>query len=301
MEQQQEERGRLRSAASIGTRAFGVVVLAGLLLAACGDDDDDVDLQDAATPTAVAATATPAESAGGDVTATVAVDDDDDATQDDVTSDDAATPTEDAQGATPTEDMTRATGTEDAAGSTGTEDTTGATSTESGGPAATGTSGRGDDNWRGREARVGEMIRIDDDVVVTVERVEEVMGIPGVVEPGDGNRFIAIELTVENLDDDPITAIELFNAMRVVTHDGSQWFRIDPLVTASLLQDRDVFDQDIGEGQSVTGNVAFEFPADTNDLYLVLNDDDDDDWDEDWDDDDDDDLVRVDLSEELSR
>jgi len=284
---------RLRSLLSAGSRALGIALLAGMVLAACGDDDDDVDLGNDDSPTAVMITSTPANGSGsGDPTATLGSAADPTASDDaagDATRDDAS-PTQDDADATSVDDGT-ATSPDSAA--TGTEGSGTNATTPS-----TGTADHAHDGWRGREARVGEPIRVDDDLTITVESVEDATGIPGVVEPDAGNRFIAIELTVENADDDPLTAIELFNSLRVATHDGSQWFEIDPLVTASLLQNRDAFDQDIGRGQSVTGSVAFEVPAEDNDLYLILNDDDDEDWDEHWGDDD---LVRVDLSEELSR
>jgi hypothetical protein len=304
----------------VGSRAFGVLVLAGLLLAACGDDDDDdVDLEDEGngTPNIEMTVTAAGDEAGEDEGETTATEEDAAATPEEMEAtgteaeddaagteeeDGAATEDDEAMAGTPTEaddddatgtesDDDSATGTEDDddADTTGTEedDDTDATESDDDDAAteedddATGT-GTSDD---GDTAQIGDAIELGD-LTITVEGVSEFMGVPGVIEPDEG-QFIAVELTVENAGDEPLSVIDLLSAMHIESADGEE-YDADVLANAALvLQDQGLLDQDLDSGGEVSGSIGFDVPSDAEELTLVIESDDDDE------------TVRIDLSEEL--
>lgn len=284
---------RLKSMLSIGSRMFGVVLLAGFLLAACGDDDDDDDLgSDAETTVTVPEVdATEAETMTEDTAATEA---DTDATDTEGMASPTGDATEDEADTTATgDDMTSteaddgtATESDDTAGTptesdsaVGTPTEEDGTPTESGDGTATetddGTATESDDatgtvdDATGDTAELGSEIE-GDGFIIVVESVEPFVGVPGVLDPEAGEQFVAVTVTIENTDSDPLPLLRTLSSMHLETGDGER-HDVDLLASAVLLlNDQGIMDTQIGAGSEVTGSVGFQVPMDADELILVI-------------------------------
>ena len=294
---------RLRTVLSIGSRTFGVLLLAGFLLAACGDDDDDDDNGaggDVETTATVDATVPESDATEAETTATEA---DADATSDedtasptgDATEDEADT-TETGDDMTPTEDDTAATEADDGTATesdstagtpteddgTTTPDATDGTATESDDGTATESddttatesddaTGTGtEDDATGDTGELGSEIE-GDGFTIVVEGVEPFVGVPGMLEPDEGEQFVAITVTIENTgSDDPLPLLRTLSSMHLETGDGER-YDVDLLASAVLLlNDQGIMDTQIDPGSEVTGSVGFQVPTDAEELMLVI-------------------------------
>lgn len=291
-------KGRLR----ISSRAVGVLLLAGVLLAACGDDDDgdDADLgADSGTPTVTVpdVDVTTTDDAGDETTATEA-DTDVTTTEEATEPEGVETPTE--EDGTPTEDEDRVAGTpteDDAVGTPTENDETGTpTEDDATGTAAdddaTGTVGIGestptesdadttpteadgtatDDDVTGDTAEIGETIE-GDGFMITVDSIEPFAGLPGVLEPESGNQYLAVTMTIENTGTDPLPLLRALSSLHIEDDSGER-YDVDLMASAVLLFNNEGFsDTQLDSNAEVTGSAGFQVPEDADDLVLVIED-----------------------------
>lgn len=273
---------------------MGALVLMLAMVAACGDDDDDddTDVTDDVTVTVsdtddeateddadVTATADDGEATGteadADVTGTesdgaagtmdadaTGTDDDDDADDGTETDDDdaAGTETDDDAAGTEDDDMDDATATEvdddDDADATGTDD-----------DSADATAGEDDSD---DDAGFGDPVIIGD-FILTVSDVME-LDSGGVVAPDEGNKFLGVEMTVENTGTDSIGLSQALLMTRLEDDDGEQ-YEVDLAATAIAIFSGG-YDPatEIGPGTEITGVAGFQVPEDVSpdDLTLVI-------------------------------
>jgi hypothetical protein len=277
----------MRRLLNASPRGLAALALVGFSLAACGDDDDDADTVPTTaltTPTAGAVTGdtTPTASEGA---ATEASGDESTGTEESgagtdqgTASEDMGTGTESDSAATESdsgteteEDEAASTGTEPAGtaedeNGTATEDEATGTEDEAEGTSTSeGTASESD----GDTAQLGDSVEVGD-LVITVEGVEEVTSTGGVVEPESGQRFVAIEVSIENTGSDELSLFDIFSDMRLEDSAGEE-FDVDLLANALLLlEGQGILEPRLEPGSEISGMIGFQVPEDGDDLMLII-------------------------------
>ncbi|MEZ4571611.1 MAG: DUF4352 domain-containing protein [Thermomicrobiales bacterium] len=223
-----------------------------------GTEEDSDNGTSTETDSGMTGTATEEDSAMGtstesddDMTGTATEEDDSDMTG-------TATEEDSAMGTSTEEDSEMGTSTE-------TDDD--ATSTEADDDASATESGSSEDT-----AGIGDPVDVEG-FTITVEGVETIIGVPGVLEPGSDHQFVALTMTIENTGGDPLSLLSALGGVYLETGDGEQ-YGVDLRANAVLLFEGDgIAAARIESNSEATGKVGFEIPEDVDELMLVVEND----------------------------
>ncbi|WP_440896934.1 DUF4352 domain-containing protein [Amphibacillus sp. Q70] len=130
--------------------------------------------------------------------------------------------------------------------------------------------GESDDQSSGAAAPSGEVLSLGEtgtmetaignfEVTPTSFRFEEEIDEDGEIENPYNGIFIIVDLTIENIDDEPIISEDLIYSVVLKDEGGAG---IDPIVEFTSTNN---FEGEIAPGETVTGEIIFDFI--TNDVY----------------------------------
>lgn len=111
---------------------------------------------------------------------------------------------------------------------------------------------------------VGEIVKVDD-VQIVINEVKEVPGTQ-YFAPDEGNRFISVDLTIENLgsDDFIVSSLMLF----ALKDDTGQEYSIS--ISGIAASDGKSPDGTIIPGDKLRGQLVYEIPVDASGLVLIF-------------------------------
>jgi len=108
---------------------------------------------------------------------------------------------------------------------------------------------------------VGEKVKMGD-LAITVNSARQSQG-GEVWKPSQGNIFVIVDCTIENLANEPTTISSLM-MFKLVDSDGYNY-------TPTIAEDtKGSLDGELGSGRTMRGEVAFEVPADAQGLEFIF-------------------------------